>query len=121
MAVGYPQDVSATIAPFRISCRSGHCCGLWALQLARTVNCWPPLTFISPSDTMGVGFCVNSSWIPPRPASKVCGVFSNRILPSSSGRHPRSIAITYIVWGALGFPRQIIWKVSRSKTEVFDR
>lgn len=32
MVVGYPKDVSVTVAPLGVACCVGDCCGLWALQ-----------------------------------------------------------------------------------------
>lgn len=37
-AVGYPQNKSATIVPWGISGCAGHCCGLQAWQLGRTID-----------------------------------------------------------------------------------
>lgn len=44
------------------------------------------------------GFRVSSSFIPPGLMSRVCGTFSNRILPSSSRKQPRAKAIVYVDW-----------------------
>lgn len=43
--------------------------------------------------TQGGGFQVSSSLILPRPVSEVYDVFNNRVLPSSSGEQPRTMAI----------------------------
>lgn len=45
------------------------------------------------------GFCVSSSSVPQPPLSNVCGVFSNMVLPSSSGRQPKLIETAYAVLG----------------------
>jgi hypothetical protein len=36
------------------------------------------------------------------PATKVCGVFNNRVLSSSYGRQPKIIEIAFVVLGAFG-------------------
>ena len=73
-AVGYPQDVSATIAPLGMSRRAGHCVSQ-ASQLGRTVDCSSPLAACTaPSGTMkaaprGGDVQVRSSSIHPSPVS----------------------------------------------------
>ena len=47
----------------------------------------------------GGGFQVSSSSIAPNPLSKVCPVFSNRVLPSGSGKQSRVLAIACVIWG----------------------
>lgn len=52
-------------------------------------------------------FQIGSSWIPLSPVSKYVGAYivqSNRDLPSTSGKQPRAIAITYTVWGVFSSP-----------------
>lgn len=44
-------------------------------------------------------FYVSSSVIPLRLVSKVCGVYSYRVLPSRPGRQPRAMEVAYTVWG----------------------
>jgi len=56
------------------------------------------------------------SWIPTSPMSKDSGVFSNRVLPSSSGRQERAKEIDYIIWGITLTPLTV---VSHSGSELF--
>lgn len=85
MTVGYPQNISAIIAPLGISCHGGHC-SLQYSQLGRTFNCFPPLaTYINPSDTVRASsqegdFQMSSSLIPPSALSEVHNVFNNKVL-----------------------------------------
>jgi hypothetical protein len=44
----------------------------------------------------GEGFPVRFSW---DPVSEVCGVFSSKDVPSTSGRRPRATAVACIVLG----------------------
>lgn len=72
-------------------------------QLNRTIVCFLPLeACIAPSNIMKTspqagGIYSRSNSAPPDPVSKVCGDFSNRDLPSTSGRQPKATAITYNV------------------------
>lgn len=51
-------------------------------------------------------FQVGSSSIYPSSVSKVCDVFSNKILPLISWRQPKATTTAYIIllWGSFGFP-----------------
>lgn len=98
--MGYPHFNSATAASLRISSLSGHGCDVWALQLCKTIDCFSPLvSCIAFSGPQGGGFQVSSSWINSSPVSKIGGVFSNGVLPSSSGRTPKTKLIAAIISG----------------------
>lgn len=61
---------------------------------------------IAPSNTMqaslqGDSFLLSSGLI-SHPATKVFGVFSNGVLPSSYGAQVRAMAVAYIVLGTAG-------------------
>lgn len=85
-----------------LSCQA-LCHGSQVSQLNRTIVCFLPLeACIAPSNIMKTspqagGIYSRSNSAPPGPVSKVCGVFSNRDLPSTSGRQPKATAITYNV------------------------
>jgi hypothetical protein len=83
------------------SCLVGH----WfvAFQVGRSVDGFSPLAAgPAPSDTVtdgpqGGGLQVNSISIPPSPVSKMCNVFSNKVLSPSCERQPREIETTYTI------------------------
>lgn len=85
---------------------------LWfsALQLSRTIDFFAPfIVCLATSHSMRVSpqvktFQVSSYAIFPSPVYKVYGIFSNKILFSTSGRKPRAISIAYIVWGVSQTP-----------------
>lgn len=59
------------------------------------------------------------SLIPPSPILKACDVFNNKSLPSTCGRQPEAVAISYIV-ESLGLPDpQLERRFLRSGTEDF--
>lgn len=96
----YPHFKSATAASLRISSPVGHGCAVWALQLGKTIDCFSPLvSCIAFSGPQGGGFQVSSSWINSSPVSKISGVFSNRALPLSSGRTPKTKLIAAVISG----------------------
>jgi hypothetical protein len=47
---------------------------------------------------------ISTSQISLSSVVKVCGVFNNRVLPSSSGGHPRTMGIACNVLGSSGAP-----------------
>lgn len=100
LVIGYSQDMSTTVT--FLSCHT-LCRGSQVSQLNRTIVCFLPLeACIAPSNIMKTspqagGIYSRSNSAPPGPVSKVCSVFSNRDLPSTSGRQPKATAITYNV------------------------
>lgn len=92
--VGYLQGMCTTTALLGLSCHAGHC-GSRAAQLSRSVGYFPPLEVCMVPEAF--------SSVPARgilrSVSEVHCVFSNRDLPSASGRLPRAIAIQCYVWG----------------------
>ena len=106
-AVGYPQDVSATIAPLGMSRRAGHCVSQ-ASQLGRTVDCSSPLAACTaPSGTMkaaprGGDVQVRSSSIHPSPVSEVPGVFSSDAYLQLLGGNERQQQQLILFWESLG-------------------
>lgn len=61
-----------------------------------------PAWQLLPLWTLGRSVQLSSSMFSPCPALKTRGVFSKRILPSSSDEHPKSMAITCAVWEVSG-------------------
>lgn len=77
------------------------------LELSKTtadfshdVACTAPSNIMKVSQ-QGDSFLLSSGLI-SHPATKVFGVFSNSVLPSSYGVQPRAMAIAYIVRGTAG-------------------
>lgn len=84
--------VGVIAVPLGIACHAGHCCGSQQLsQLGMTNNWFRPLAdCIAPPSIIKANpqrgwFEINSHSNPPCPMSKVCDVFSDRDLPSTSG------------------------------------
>lgn len=110
-ATGYLKDKSATIAQSWWSCQcSRRRCGSLALQLDRIICVSSSLAAsTAPSETtraspQGGGLQISSSSVPRRPASKVCGVFNNRVITSCSGRQPRAVATDCCLGSLLDSP-----------------
>jgi len=92
IALGYPQDINATITALRVSCLPSRC-DFQALQWSRLVDNFPPLAaYTSPFDTMRP----NTSFISSCPVTDLYGSISYRVLPSCYGEQQRTMAITYI-------------------------
>lgn len=86
--VGYPHNIYATTTV-------NHRVHNWVRRL-------PPAACITSFDTMKLfsrNFLVSINLISLLPVTSVCGVFSNRILTSRSGKWPRTIVIVCI-WDA---------------------
>lgn len=85
---------------------------LWfsALELSRTTDFFATcLACLATSHSMKISsqvktFQVSFYAVLPSPVYKVYGIISNKILFSTSGRKPREISITYIVWGVSQTP-----------------
>lgn len=103
MAAVYIHDVT-TIVPLGKSCHavtygsqvtSGRTVAFPLGSLHRTFRYYE--TWFSG----GGGFQAISSWISPSRVSQVCGVFSSRVFPSSSGRQPRAADRSWYCLGSL--------------------
>lgn len=71
-----------------------------------------PAARITPSGTMGAShqgksFQISTNFISPSLTTKVCGVFRNSVLPSSSGGKLRAMKIAYIILNFLRRPLPI--------------
>lgn len=103
MGVGYPKMCHYCTLWYIVPC-----CSLSDLHPGRTFNHFSPLgDCIEASGSVrdsiqGGGFPVGSS-LDPSPMSKD-GVFSNRVLPSSSGRQPKAKVQPALFGKYLGLP-----------------
>lgn len=68
---------------------AGHSCGSQASQWGRSIDYFLPWW-------LAEHLLVLWKLVFPSPSSKVCGVFSNSVLSSTSGRYPRTAAIAYM-------------------------
>lgn len=97
--------MSATIATMGIIYHAGHCCGSWAFQPGSTIDCFFPLTTCITTSTnirgslKGGGSYVTFCTIPPSSMSRVCSIFSDRVLPLSPGKKPRVRTMACIILG----------------------
>lgn len=69
----------------------------------------PSAGYITPSSAVrasqqGGSFLINTNLTSPFPSTKVCSIFSNWVLPPSSGGQPRATAIGPIVFRLPGHP-----------------
>ena len=100
----YPCNLHTRVGT---SCLAGCFCGVQSLAWGDTTNCSPFLAACtSPSGTLKAiqqwgSFQVSSRWIFICPATKICVIFSNRVLPSRYSGNPREVAIALAVLGSL--------------------
>lgn len=101
IAIEYLQDNCVNIMPLELSCHAGCHCGSQVLKFG-TQDCQLIFSFKSyTAFSLSEGqssemklldqFEINSS------KSCVCGIFSNRLLPSSSGKQSRVMAMSCII------------------------
>ena len=87
-----------------IYCHACYCCVSWSSYLGKTVDlgaCIAP-SGATKASQQGRNFKINSSLISLDHESKMCGIFKNRVLLSSSGGQPRGMERTCIVLWSSG-------------------
>jgi hypothetical protein len=103
--MSYYQDTSTTTSPLRISSLAGHdCVGLVVIAGQDCELLFSPESLHSTTGSIkvstqeGVFQAISSLYLSWRLGSEMHGVFSNRDVPSASGRPPGATEVAYTIW-----------------------
>jgi hypothetical protein len=116
--LGYFYTICATISAILLLCQSGPNGSLQESQVGETVDDFPsPAGCRAPSSTLKASqqekkLPYRINLISSCPVTKVCGILSNRILPSRPGVQSRAVPGACIVLGVL---RKSLTNTSRGR------